>query len=114
MKLASLIGLFSAMTSGGALVIFTTYMATSGQVKSSTSLILIVLAVLSVIAGWTAVKQKPLLLMLVFLVSFVPLGMYLMLMPSWVRIAGLAQVGYAVAAMMMMKERKAGSAKTIN
>jgi hypothetical protein len=102
-----MLGLFSAIVSGGVLLMFSTYLAVSGQSGNLTVLILLLLVALSGVAAWAAITRRPIVLIIAFLISFVPVGFYLSLVGSWVRLAGLAQLGYAVAAIMMLRHRRA-------
>jgi hypothetical protein len=55
-------------------------------------------ALLAVFAGASALAKRAGLVLLAFLLSFVPLGIYLMGTPGVFRWVGVAQVGYLLAA----------------
>ena len=105
-RLAGLLGLFCAIVSAGVLVMFTTSLAVSGQVGQSTIWVLSVMAMLSIAAAWAAIRERALLLLAIFVVTFLPVGLYLAGVPSWVRIAGIAQFGFLISALMMFRARR--------
>ena len=61
---------------------------------------------LSVGALYATLTVRPWLLILLFVVSFVPFGLYLSLWPSWYRMAGVMQLGYPLAAILMLQFKR--------
>jgi len=60
-----------------------------------------VTAMLAVFAGASALSKRAGLVLLAFLLSFVPLGIYLMGTPGVFRWIGVAQIGYLLAAICL-------------
>jgi hypothetical protein len=58
-------------------------------------------ALLAVFAGASALSKRAGLVLLAFLLSFVPLGIYLMGTPGVFRWIGVAQIGYLLAAVCL-------------
>lgn len=100
-RIASWLGLFCAILSAGVLIMFNTYIVVSGQAENLTIYILALMAVLSVLAGWAAIRRRALLLLALFIICYLPVGFYLSGVPSWARFAGFAQLGFLVASLMM-------------
>ena len=105
-RLAQLLGLFCAIVAAGVLTMFGTWLAVTGREDVVTSGIFFGLAMLAGVAGWASATNRPFWLLIAWFVSFVPAGFWLMLMPSWVRIAGFAQLGFLFAAVALLKNRK--------
>jgi multisubunit Na+/H+ antiporter MnhC subunit len=56
---------------------------------------------LALVAGCGAVAKQPGLLLLAFAVSFMPIGLYMLGSPGIFAFIGVANIGYAVAAMII-------------
>ena len=101
-KKAAMIGTVSALVSGGTVMALVLRIWSDPQLGSSTLMILGSLAALSMVAARAAYTSRPWILLTVFIVSFVPVGFYLLLLPNWIRIAGIAQLGYLWAALLIL------------
>ncbi|NNL95026.1 MAG: hypothetical protein HKO64_05345 [Xanthomonadales bacterium] len=101
MRIAQWIGLFCAIISTGVLAMFTTYLVVAGQAQNLTAFILGLMALLSTLAGWAAIRRRALLLLALFIICYLPVGFYLTGVPSWARYAGYAQLGFLVSSLMM-------------
>lgn len=71
--------------------------------SSNDQAVIIQLAMVGValLAGYGAVAPRPNVLLLAFVVSFVPIGFYLLTTPSIFRVVGVANIGYAVAGIIV-------------
>jgi hypothetical protein len=66
------------------------------------------------VAAWGAITTRPLLLLLAFLASLVPVGAYLLGAPGVFALIGVANLGYGVAGAIMLlypRGRAEGSEK---
>lgn len=60
---------------------------------------------LSVLAGWCSLRGKAVLLAIVFLVSFFPVGLYLLLTPSIESVIGVVDLLYLLGAIGLYRAR---------
>jgi len=95
----------------GVMLFFNPY--TTDGITSGTSLVGALMILLALLAAWGARTLQPLLLLLAFLGSFVPVGYYLLGTPGVFAFIGVADLGYAVAGAIMLlspRSRAGGSA----
>lgn len=53
----------------------------------------------------TALAKKPFLMFLVFLASFFPIGLYLLGVPGWARLIGIADLLFAFSIVLLLSAR---------
>ena len=101
LRLGQIIGLFSALLCGFTSLAFALSLWLNHPHERSTILVFLGLLFLSALALFASLKRRPIVLIAVFVVSFLPVGLYLALHPHWARLAGLAPLGYLVAAWLI-------------
>lgn len=104
-----IVGVASALISALTLSVLIASNWQSSSSGNSTLFILICIGLLSLVAAYASFAKRPYILITAFVLSFVPVGFYLVLSPSWARIAGLAQLGYPVAAWLLLRTRAGSS-----
>ena len=103
--IARTIGASSAALSLIFLIALTSVFILRGE-DANTIMIFISACLLSIGALYAALTLKPWLLIVLFVISFFPLGLYLSLLPTWYRMAGIMQLGYPFAAILMFRIRR--------
>lgn len=84
----------------------------STQGSSLSLLSLLLPAILAAAAMGAALWRSPGVLVLAFVISFVPQGLYFMLNPGFVRWIGIAQIGYLIAAGLLFLPASAADSVT--
>ncbi|HVN53871.1 MAG TPA: hypothetical protein VMT46_06030 [Anaerolineaceae bacterium] len=74
-------------------------------VTRETWLIGIVMIILAVAGGATALAGRPFGMILVFVVSFFPVGVYLLGVPSIFRLIGIADLFWLMAGILLLSQR---------
>jgi hypothetical protein len=92
---AALVVLLSAV-----MLFFNSY--TTDGITSGTSIVGAIMVLLALLAAWGALTTRPLLLLLAFLGSFVPVGYYLLGTPGVFAFIGFATLGYGIAGVIML------------
>ena len=100
-RLGQVIGVFSAMLCGMTALAFAGSIWIGHPDERSTALVSLGIAALAGLALFAALSRAPILLMVVFAISFFPVGLYLAINPHWVRLAGLATLGYVLSAWLI-------------
>jgi hypothetical protein len=96
----------------GAMLFFNPY--TTDGITSGTFTIGAIMILLALLAAWGAITTRPLLLLLAFLASLVPVGAYLLGAPGVFALIGVANLGYGVVGAIMLlypRGRAEGSEK---
>lgn len=77
----------------------------SGGMNRGTQWTMTALVVLSIFAVGAAWKTRPRSLLIYFLISFIPVGFYLLLTPGIFALIGAAQLGFLLSAALLAKSR---------
>ena len=75
------------------------------DVSTPTRITIGMIVLLSISGLCAAVAKKPLLMLLIFLVSFFPVGLYLLGVPSIFRLIGITNVLFLVSSLLMLSAR---------
>jgi membrane protein implicated in regulation of membrane protease activity len=73
-----------------------------GVASMAVILIMIVLAVVAIVAS---LKGHPAVLLVIFGVSFFPIGLYVLGVPHWIQWVGLSNMGYLLASIVIWRFR---------
>jgi hypothetical protein len=103
--IARIIGVSSAALSCIFLIGLTKFGISRGEDANAT-MIFVSACLLSMGALYAALTLKPWLLIVLFVISFFPFGLYLSLWPTWYRMAGIMQLGYPIASILMFRLRR--------
>jgi len=94
MKLARAVGLGAACPAGLLYGIAAVRLAFTWQ--------LVLMVLLALVAGWASITIRPFVLVVVFFVSFFPIGLYLTFTPSFLQWIGVCDVLYLVTGGQML------------
>lgn len=100
------VGAGSALVSASGLAVVLAKLLTAERREDMAIVIISVMLLFGIAAFWAAIRERGLILLILFFLSFVPVGFYLALNPSWAGVAGRAQLGYLVAAVWMLRKPK--------
>ena len=78
----------------------------TGSINRGTLWTMTALVVLSLFAVGAAWNTRPRSLLIYFLISFVPVGFYLLLTPGIFALIGVAQLGFLLSAALLLKSRR--------
>lgn len=80
-------------------------LGTLGPMSSTTAqpsiLVATLLVVLALFAAAAAIRRRPGVLLVIFALSFVPVGLYLIGVPHWMKWIGVLNCGYLASAWML-------------
>ena len=103
-RLIAVVSAITVVTLVG-IFLFNNPYSTAG-VNRDTQWIMTGLVVLSLIAIGAAWKKRILILIVCFVVSFVPLGFYLLLTPGIFALIGVAHLGFLLSALLLAMSRR--------
>ena len=103
-RLIAVVSTITVVTLVG-IFLFNNPYSTAG-VNRDTQWIMTGLVVLSLIASGAAWKKRILILTVCFVVSFVPLGFYLLLTPGIFALIGVAHLGFLLSALLLAMSRR--------
>lgn len=102
---ASLGGALGLVSAGGALVLSVGLPLVSpygrNGATAGTTAVFFGLAALALVALWASATRRPGWLVVIFVLSFLPVGLYLLGTPGLFRWIGICQAGYPVAAILL-------------
>jgi hypothetical protein len=75
---------------------------TFSTASMAVTLIMMILAVVAIVAS---MKGHPAILLVIFGVSFFPVGLYVLGVPHWIQWVGLSNMGYLLAAIIIWRFR---------
>jgi hypothetical protein len=78
----------------------------TGGITAGTVIVGVVMILLALLAGWAAFTVRPVILLLAFIGSFVPVGYYLLGTPGVFALIGVADLGYLVASALMFLDAR--------
>jgi hypothetical protein len=78
----------------------------TGGITAGTAIVGAVMILLALLAGWAAFTLRPMILLLAFIGSFVPVGAYLLGTPGVFALIGVADLGYLVASALMFLDAR--------
>jgi len=105
-KAAQIIGVISGLS--GCLL----WLLTIGDPASTFSFstasfaVVFVMILISIIAIIASIKGHGTMLIVLFAVSFFPIGLYVIAIPHWLRWVGLVNIGYLIAGLLIRHYRK--------
>lgn len=67
-----------------------------------------VMSMLAIVAVIASVRGHSIVLMVIFFVSFFPIGFFFLSEPHWLNWTGILNLGYLLGAVLMWKTRKLG------
>lgn len=105
-KIGQFLGQASAVLCGSSSLAFAMYVWLRYPHDRSVSWVMFAVLLISAFAFYAASKQRPVLLIVAFAVTFFPVGLYLALHPHWARTAGIAPLGYLIAAWLIGHKHK--------
>jgi hypothetical protein len=102
-RLAGLLAALSAIALYAVLVFFNPYVSSPGQggTDVTTHVVVALMVVLALTAAWASLYGRPLVLVLTFLLSFVPFGLYMLGTPGVFLWIGVADLLYLLAALLL-------------
>jgi hypothetical protein len=103
-RLTGLVAALSAVALYAVLVFFNPYVSSPGQGGADvvTHVVVALMVVLALTAAWASLYGKPLVLVLVFVPSFVPFGLYMLGTPGVFFWIGVANLLYLFAALLLV------------
>jgi len=101
-RLVGLLAALSAITLYAMLVFFNPYVSSPDQDGAAMTYVMVVLALT---AAWASLYGKPLVLLLAFVLSFVPFGLYMLGTPGAFFWIGVADLLYLFAALLLVGAR---------
>ena len=78
----------------------------TGGITAGTAIVGVVMILLAFLAGWAAFTVRPVILLLAFIGSFVPVGYYLLGTPGVFALIGVADLGYLVTSALMFLDAR--------
>jgi hypothetical protein len=106
-KLGQILGVAASASSLALWAVFVFLRPYSDQpLTTQTQAVAAVLAVAAVGGAYASLRRRPYLLLLVFGLSFMPAGLYLLGTPGIFRGIGLANLGWLAAAVLMLVEAR--------
>ena len=106
-RLVGLAAALSAITLYVVLVFFNPYVTSPGQGEADVMphVVVALMVALALTAAWASLRGKPLVLVLAFILSFVPFGLYMLGTPGVFLWIGVADLLYLFAALVLAGAR---------